>query len=243
MARSRSSSRWLSEHFSDEYVKQAQALGYRSRAVFKLQELAGKDQFLKPHMVIVDLGAAPGGWSQFAREKIGKRGMIIALDLLPVEPLEGVSFIQGDFRDEKVLDALTRMLEGREVDLVMSDMAPNMSGNRIVDQARGMHLAELAFECASDLLKPGGAFVTKLFQGADVDAYVQNAKRNFTKVSMRKPKASRDRSSEVYLVALGKKSQGSFGKTTARGLEDPYQNQDSGTCLSGLDDGVHSSGS
>lgn len=207
MARSRSSSRWLSEHFSDEYVKQAQALGYRSRAVFKLKELAEKDHLLKPGMVIVDLGAAPGGWSQYAVEKVGRSGRIIALDLLPVEPLEGVSFIQGDFRESSVLAALSEALGGREVDLVMSDMAPNMSGNRVVDQARGMYLAELALECACDLLKPGGAFVTKLFQGADVDAYVRIARQRFSKISMRKPKASRDRSAEVYLVALGRRSQ------------------------------------
>ena len=155
MARSRSSGRWLSEHFSDEYVKQAQALGYRSRAVFKLKELDEKDKLLKPGMVVVDLGAAPGGWSQYAAEHIGKRGDIIALDLLPVEPLEGVTFFQGDFREESVLQTLMAHLDGREVDLVMSDMAPNMSGNRVVDQARGMHLAELALEMARDILRPG----------------------------------------------------------------------------------------
>mgnify|MGYP006266161683 FL=1 len=205
MARSRSSGRWLSEHFSDEYVKQAQALGYRSRAVFKLKELDEKDKLLKPGMVVVDLGAAPGGWSQYAAEHIGKRGDIIALDLLPVEPLEGVTFFQGDFREESVLQTLMAHLDGREVDLVMSDMAPNMSGNRVVDQARGMHLAELALDMARDILRPGGTFVTKLFQGPDVDAYVLAARALFSKVVMRKPKASRDRSPEVYLVGLGRK--------------------------------------
>lgn len=206
MARSRSSGRWLSEHFSDEYVKQAQALGYRSRAVFKLKELDEKDRLLKPGMVVVDLGAAPGGWSQYAAECIGKRGAIIALDLLPVEPLPGVTFFQGDFREDVVLQTLMDHLAGREVDLVMSDMAPNMSGNRVVDQARGMHLAELALDTAKDILRPGGTFVTKLFQGPDVDAYVASARSLFSKVSMRKPKASRDRSPEVYLVGSGRKS-------------------------------------
>lgn len=205
MARSRSSGRWLSEHFSDEYVKQAQALGYRSRAVFKLKELDEKDRLLRPGMVVVDLGAAPGGWSQYAAECIGKRGAIIALDLLPVEPLPGVTFFQGDFREDEVLKMLMDHLAGREVDLVMSDMAPNMSGNRVVDQARGMHLAELALDTAKDILRPGGTFVTKLFQGPDVDAYVSTARGLFNKVSMRKPKASRDRSPEVYLVGAGRK--------------------------------------
>jgi 23S rRNA (uridine2552-2'-O)-methyltransferase len=206
MARSRSSGRWLSEHFADEYVKQAQALGYRSRAVFKLKELDEREGLLKPGMVVVDLGAAPGGWSQFAAQRIGKKGTIIALDLLPVEDLPHVTFIQGDFRDDLILAQLMDVLEGRPVDLVLSDMAPNMSGNRIVDQARGMHLAELALETAREILKPGGDYVTKLFQGPDVDGYVKSARGLFAKVAVRKPKASRDRSSEVYLVGRGRKS-------------------------------------
>jgi len=206
MARSRSSGRWLSEHFSDEYVKQAQALGYRSRAVFKLKELDERDKLLKPGRVVVDLGAAPGGWSQLAAERIGKKGAIIALDLLPVEELPGVTFIQGDFREEAVLHQLRDILDGRAVDLVLSDMAPNMSGNRGVDQARGMHLAELALETVREILKPGGDFVTKLFQGPDVDEYVRSVRGLFTKVSVRKPKASRDRSPEVYLVGRGRKA-------------------------------------
>ena len=206
MARSRSSGRWLSEHFSDEYVKQAQALGYRSRAVFKLKELDERDQLLKPGRVVVDLGAAPGGWSQWAAERIGKKGAIIALDLLAMEELPGVTFIQGDFREEAVLQQLREILAGRAVDLVLSDMAPNMSGNRGVDQARGMLLAELALETAREILKPGGDFVTKLFQGPDVDEYVRSARALFAKVSVRKPKASRDRSPEVYLVGRGRKA-------------------------------------
>ena len=205
MARSRSSGRWLSEHFSDEYVKQAQALGYRSRAVFKLKELDDKSRLLKPGVVVVDLGAAPGGWSQYAAQRIGKSGRIIALDLLPMEELPGVTFIQGDFREDAVLDELRQALEGRPVDLVLSDMAPNMSGNRVVDQARGMHLAELALETAQEILKPGGDFVTKLFQGPDVDDYVHSARGLFVQVTVRKPKASRDRSPEVYLVGRERK--------------------------------------
>ena len=196
----------MSEHFSDEYVKQAQALGYRSRAVFKLKELDERDQLLKPGRVVVDLGAAPGGWSQWAAERIGKKGAIIALDLLAMEELPGVTFIQGDFREEAVLQQLREILAGRAVDLVLSDMAPNMSGNRVVDQARGMHLADLALETAREILKPGGDFVTKLFQGPDVDDYVRSARALFAKVSVRKPKASRDRSPEVYLVGRGRKA-------------------------------------
>jgi 23S rRNA (uridine2552-2'-O)-methyltransferase len=205
MARSRSSGRWLSEHFSDEYVKQAQALGYRSRAVFKLKELDEREGLLKPGRVVVDLGAAPGGWSQYAVQRIGKKGVIIALDLLPVEALPQVTFIQGDFREEAVLMQLMAELAGRPVDVVLSDMAPNMSGNRGVDQARGMHLAELALETAREILKPGGDFVTKLFQGPDVDAYVKAVRGLFGKVSVRKPKASRDRSPEVYLIGRSRK--------------------------------------
>ena len=204
MARSRSSGRWLSEHFADEYVKLAQAQGYRSRAVFKLKELDERENLLRPGMSIVDLGAAPGGWSQFAVEKIGSTGRIIALDILPMEEISGVSFIQGDFREVEVLDQMRSALDGRAVDLVMSDMAPNMSGNRIVDQAKGMYLAELALETAREILVPGGAYVTKVFQGPDVDEYVRAIRKMFKKVSVRKPKASRDRSPEVYLVAKGR---------------------------------------
>lgn len=205
MARSRSSGRWLSEHFSDEYVKQAQALGYRSRAVFKLKELDEREGLFRPGMVVIDLGAAPGGWSQYAAQRIGKSGVIIALDLLPMEEIPNVIFIQGDFREEPVLAQLMVELAGRPVDLILSDMAPNMSGNRVVDQARGMHLAELALETVREVLKPGGVYVTKLFQGPDVDAYVKDVRSLFAKVSVRKPKASRDRSPEVYLVGRGKK--------------------------------------
>jgi 23S rRNA (uridine2552-2'-O)-methyltransferase len=203
MARSGSSQRWLSEHFSDEYVKLAQEKGYRSRAVFKLEEINAKDRLLRPGMSVVDLGAAPGGWSQFAAEKVGKSGTIIALDILPVEAIQGVTVIQGDFQDEAVLDQLLDALAGNPVDLVLSDMAPNMSGARVVDQPRAMYLAELALDTARRVLRPGGVFVTKLFMGAGFDEYQKAARASFAGVASRKPKASRDRSRELYLVCKG----------------------------------------
>lgn len=201
MARSGSSQRWLSEHFSDEYVKLAQARGYRSRAVFKLEELDNKDRLLKPGMLVLDLGAAPGGWSQFAVQKIGKSGRIIALDLLPVEAIPGMTFIQGDFTSEAVFDQLLEILDGQAVDLVLSDMAPNMSGMRMVDQPRAMYLAELALDFAKRVLKPGGSFVAKLFHGEGFEAFQKEARQSFGSLANRKPKASRDRSREVYMVA------------------------------------------
>lgn len=203
MAQSRSSQRWLAEHFSDEYVKRAQKLGYRSRAAFKLEEIDARDRLLKPGMIVLDLGAAPGGWSQFAAERAGKSGRIIALDVLPVEAIAGVTFIQGDFREDGVLNRLMDALSGRPVDLVLSDMAPNMSGMRTVDQARAMHLAELALDTARRVLRPGGAFVVKLFQGVGFDEFQRDARRSFAALANRKPKASRDRTREVYLVAKG----------------------------------------
>ena len=203
MARSGSSQRWLSEHFSDEYVKLAQQRGYRSRAVFKLEEIDSRDRLIRPGLSVVDLGAAPGGWSQYVAEKIGKRGKIIALDILPVEAIPGVDIIEGDFLDEQVFDQLLKTLEGNAVDLVLSDMAPNMSGTRVVDQPRAMYLAELALDMARQVLKPGGAFVTKLFMGAGFDEYQRDVRKSFASVANRKPKASRDRSREVYLVGKG----------------------------------------
>ncbi|MFM8331145.1 MAG: 23S rRNA (uridine(2552)-2'-O)-methyltransferase RlmE [Candidatus Methylumidiphilus sp.] len=203
MARSGSSQRWLSEHFSDEYVKLAQQRGYRSRAVFKLEEIDARDRLFRPGMSVVDLGAAPGGWSQLAVEKVGKGGRIIALDILPVEALAGVTLIQGDFQDEAVLAQLLAALDGRLVDLVLSDMAPNMSGTRVVDQPRAMYLAELALDTARQVLRPGGAFVSKLFMGAGFDEYQKAARASFASLANRKPKASRDRSREVYLVGKG----------------------------------------
>ena len=205
MARSKSSARWLKEHFSDPYVKRAQAEGWRSRAVFKLEELIERDRLLKPGMVIVDLGAAPGGWSQMVRERLGDAVRIVALDILPMQGIAGVEFIEGDFREDAVVQQLETILDGAKVDLVLSDMAPNMSGVDEVDQARAMHLAELAQEFASVHLKPGGAFLVKLFQGRGFDNYLKNLRKAYERVSMRKPKASRARSPEVYALALGKK--------------------------------------
>lgn len=205
MPRSKSSSRWLKEHFSDPFVKRAQAEGWRSRAVFKLEELIERDHLLKPGMSVVDLGAAPGGWSQMVRERLGDAGRIIALDILPMQGIAGVEFIEGDFREQAVVARLEAALEGAHIDLVLSDMAPNMSGVDSADQARAMHLAELAQEFAAAHLKPGGAFVVKLFQGRGFDEYLKILRRAYERVSMRKPKASRARSPEVYAIATGKK--------------------------------------
>lgn len=205
MARSKSSSRWLKEHFNDPYVKRAQAEGWRSRAVFKLDELLERDPLLRPGMVVVDLGAAPGGWSQVVRERLGDKGRVIALDILPMQGIGGVEFIHGDFRDEAVLAQLQQLLGGVPVDLVLSDMAPNMSGMAAVDQPRSMHLVELAEEFAARQLRTGGAFLTKVFQGEGFDALVRRLRGGYERVSIRKPKASRARSPEVYALATGKK--------------------------------------
>ena len=205
MARSKSSQRWLKEHFSDPFVKRAQAEGLRSRAAFKLEELLERDRLLRPGMVVVDLGAAPGGWSQLVRQRLGDAGRVVALDILDMPPIAGVDFIHGDFRENEALSRLQALLQGQPVDLVLSDMAPNMSGVESVDQARSMYLAELARDFAQDHLKPGGAFLIKLFQGVGFDAYVLDLKRRYAKVTVRKPKASRSRSSEVYALATGKR--------------------------------------
>jgi 23S rRNA (uridine2552-2'-O)-methyltransferase len=201
MARSKSSGRWLAEHFDDPYVKQAQQQGLRSRAAFKLLELQEKYRLIRPGMTVVDLGAAPGGWCQVARPLVGSRGRVIALDILPMDPVPGVEFIRGDFTEDDPLQALKRVLGGGEADLVLSDMAPNMSGMATVDQARAMYLAELALEFARAHLKPGGDLVVKLFQGADFDGFVREVRSLFGKVQVIKPKASRARSNEVYLLA------------------------------------------
>lgn len=193
----------MQEHFHDEYVKMAQAQGYRSRAVFKLKEIQEKDQIIKPGMNIIDLGAAPGGWSQFARQLIGKKHKLIALDILPMDPIESVDFIQGDFREQAVLDELFVILDGAPVDLVMSDMAPNMSGNKGVDQARSVYLAELALDTARTALAKNGAFLVKLFHGEGFELFYQEVQQSFAKVVIRKPKASRPRSNEVYILAKG----------------------------------------
>ena len=203
MARSKSSHRWLKEHFSDPYVKRAQAEGLRSRAAYKLEELIDRDRLLKPGMRVVDLGAAPGGWSQMARARLGERGRVLALDILPMDAIAGVEFLQGDFRDEAVLARLEQALGGTGLDLVLSDMAPNMTGVASVDQARAMELAELARDFAQAHLDPGGAFLVKLFQGAGFDDYLKDLRRRYAKITMRKPKASRARSPEVYALATG----------------------------------------
>ncbi len=204
MARSKSSQRWLKEHFADPFVKRAQAEGLRSRAAFKLDEILDRDRLIRPGMVVVDLGAAPGGWSQLARQRLGDGGRVVALDILEMPPLAGVEFLHGDFRQPEALSRLEAALNGQAVDLVLSDMAPNISGVGAVDQPRAMALAELARDFAQDRLKPGGAFLSKLFMGAGFDEYVRDLRRRYEKVTVRKPKASRSRSSEVYALAQGK---------------------------------------
>lgn len=193
----------MQEHFDDEYVKMAQVQGYRSRAVFKLSEIQDKDQLIKPGMNIIDLGAAPGGWSQYARPLIGKSSKLIALDILPMEPLAGVDFIQGDFREAEVLEQLYSVLDNAPVDLVMSDMAPNMSGNASIDQPRAIYLGELALDTAKAVLAKNGSFLVKLFQGEGFEAFHRDVQQAFAKVAIRKPKASRPRSNEVYILAKG----------------------------------------
>jgi len=201
MARSKSSKRWLTEHFDDPYVKLAQQQGMRSRSAFKLLELQDKYQLIKAGMTVVDLGAAPGGWCQLAQSLVGEEGRVVGLDILFMDPLHGVQFIQGDFTDDEPLRELLEALDGQAVDLVLSDMAPNMSGMATIDQAKAMYLAELALEFVRSHLKPGGDFVVKLFQGEDFDTYVREVRSLFKKVRVRKPKASRPRSREVYLLA------------------------------------------
>jgi 23S rRNA (uridine2552-2'-O)-methyltransferase len=201
MARSKSSKRWLAEHFDDHYVKLAQQKGWRSRSAFKLLELNEKYDLIKPGMIVVDLGAAPGGWCQLAVSLVGARGKVIGLDILPVEPLPDVHIIEGDFTEDEALRELEGVLDGQTVDLVLSDMAPNMSGMAATDQARAMYLAELALDFARGHLKPGGNFVVKLFHGEGFDDYVKEARSLFQTVQARKPKASRPRSREVYLLA------------------------------------------
>lgn len=199
--RTKSSRRWLDEHHDDEFVKRARAEGWRSRAVYKLQEIDERDRLIKQGMVIVDLGAAPGGWAQYAVKRTQGNATVVALDLLEMEPLAGVDFIQGDFREDAVLAELERRLDGAPVDLVLSDMAPNISGMSAVDQPRAMHLCELSLEFASRALREGGDLLMKVFQGAGYEDLVKQARQQFEAVSVRKPKASRPRSREVYLLA------------------------------------------
>ena len=201
MARTNSSARWLREHFTDEYVKRARQEGYRSRAVYKLLEINENDRLLRPGLTVVDLGAAPGGWSQLAVKLVGGSGVVIALDLLPMEPLAGVEFIQGDFRETAVLERLLAVLDQRPVDLVLADMAPNTSGIKGVDQPRGIYLNERALDFARRCLRPGGDFLLKAFQGEGFDPFFKELRSVFGSVAPRKPKASRARSAEQYLLA------------------------------------------
>lgn len=204
MKPSKTSKQWMREHVNDPFVQMAQKDGYRSRAAYKLLEINEKDRLFKPGMVVVDLGATPGGWCQVAAREVGRTGKVIGLDLLPLDPLAGVDFIQGDFREESVLKQLHELLAGRQVGLVISDMAPNMSGVATADLARALYLAELAMEFAVEQLQPDGHFLVKVFQGAGFEAYLKLMRSHFSKVATRKPKASRDRSSELYLLASGK---------------------------------------
>ncbi|WP_434777095.1 RlmE family RNA methyltransferase [Neisseria sp. Ec49-e6-T10] len=201
--RSKSSKAWLSEHVHDVYVHQAKQAGYRARSAYKFLEINEKDNLIHSGDIVVDLGSAPGSWSQVAQELVGEKGQVFALDILPMEPIEGVQFIQGDFREEDVLLKFEELLNNRPVDLVISDMAPNMSGQAVTDQARSYYLAELALDFAQKNLTPEGGFLVKVFQGSEQQSYMQAMRAVFCQVQVRKPKASRDRSSEIYL--LGKK--------------------------------------
>ncbi len=206
MKPSRTSKAWMQEHLNDPYVKLAQKEGYRARAAYKLMEIDDKDKLIKPGMTVVDLGSAPGSWSQVAVQRLKGQGKVIALDILDMQPIAGVTFIQGDFREESVLRELEEKINKTQVDLVIADMAPNISGVKDVDQAGAAYLTELALEFSKDWLKPDGNFLVKVFIGVGFEEILKNMRQMFDKVVTRKPKASRDRSSEVYLLGLGRKS-------------------------------------
>lgn len=203
--RSKSSKAWLHEHVNDHYVHMAQKDGYRARAAYKLLEINQKDKLIKPGTVLADLGSAPGSWSQVAAKLVGKTGAVFALDILPMDAIDGVSFIQGDFREDAVLEQFEALLDNRSLDLVICDMAPNMSGNAVTDQARSFYLCELALDFASQHLKPGGSFLVKVFQGAGYQEYTAAMREIFASVQTRKPDASRNRSSEIYLLGKNKR--------------------------------------
>ena len=203
MARTKSSDRWLRRHFDDEFVKRAQKEGWRSRATFKLEEIDARDHLLRPGMTVVDLGAAPGGWSQYVKKRLRDSGRVLALDILPMEPIQGVEFIQGDFAEQAVLDLVLERLGNSKVDLVISDMAPNTSGVASVDQAKSMNLSELAFEFADKTLKPGGTLLIKTFHGAGYSDLYKQMQARFEKLVARKPRASRSESREIYLLGKG----------------------------------------
>jgi len=200
---SNSSAKWMQEHFEDEFVKKAQRLGLRSRAVFKIEEINNKDKLIKPGMKVVDLGAAPGGWSEYAVKVVGDKGQVIACDILPMDSIAGVDFLEGDFREEAVLNALLNRIDGKNIDIVMSDMAANMTGNESADSARSMYLVELALAMCNDVLKKNGSFVVKVFQGDGFEQFMKDVRADFKTVKTRKPESSRARSREVYLVATG----------------------------------------
>jgi 23S rRNA (uridine2552-2'-O)-methyltransferase len=206
MKRTKTSKQWMMEHINDVYVQRAKAEGYRSRAAYKLIEVVERDKLLKQGMVVVDLGATPGGWSQVAAAKVGASGRVIALDLLPMDSLRNVTFVQGDFREESVVKAVELELAGRLIDLVLSDMSPNISGIALSDQARAMHLAELALEFATKHLKPGGGLLVKVFQGSGFQEFLREMRSHFNKVVTRKPEASRGRSNELYLLGKERKA-------------------------------------
>lgn len=203
MAKSKSSGRWLKEHFDDVWVKKAQEEGYRSRASFKLIEIQEKDQIIRPGMKVIDLGAAPGGWSQVAAKYVGENGVVIASDILPMDAIADVEFVQGDFTEQEVFDRILQSIDDRQFDLVISDMAPNMSGVVAVDLPKSMCLVELALDLAVSVLKPGGAFLAKVFQGEGYDQLRDQLKQQFQVLKSRKPAASRNRSKEIYLLAQG----------------------------------------
>ena len=204
MARTKTSKAWMHEHVTDIYVRRAKQEGYRSRSAFKLLEILEKDKLVRSGMIVVDLGAAPGGWSQVLAPLIGEKGRVIALDMLEMEPIRNVTFLRGDFSEAKAVAVLQKEMGGRKADLVVSDMAPNISGVGMVDQARSMHLAELALDFTGNFLKPGGVLLVKVFQGAGLDEFRKQLGEVFDSVAVRKPKASRDRSSELFLLAKGR---------------------------------------
>ena len=206
MAKSKSSQQWLREHFDDLYVKKAQKAGYLSRATFKLEEIDNKDKLIKSGMSVVDLGAAPGGWSNYVLNKLKDSGNVVALDILPMTPLSGIHFIQADFREQSALDELNEILNGQAIDVVLSDMAPNITGVESIDQPRSMYLAELALHFSIENLSKEGVFLVKVFQGEGFDTYLKAMRETFKKVVTRKPKASRPRSREIYLLGRGLKS-------------------------------------
>lgn len=203
--RTASQTRWLKEHFDDVYVQEAHKKGLRSRASFKLEEIQGRDRIIKEGFKVVDLGAAPGGWSEYAVNCVGEHGRVVACDILPMTPINGVDFLQGDFREQEVLDKLLEIVGDDKVDVILSDMAPNMSGNLGVDQPRAMYLVELAYDMCSRILRTGGSFVVKVFNGEGTEAYLKLLRSSFKEVKVRKPDASRQRSREVYFVGLGYK--------------------------------------